>query len=80
MSFHAALSEATDASPPTERGAVASSFFVICYLGISLPVIGLGAATRAWGLLVAGQIFAAAVAAIAVTSLARLRRPTSTAD
>jgi MFS family permease len=75
MSFHAALSQATASSPPTERGAAASSFFVICYLGISLPVIGLGAATGAWGLLVAGQAFAGAVVAIGVTTLARLPRP-----
>jgi predicted MFS family arabinose efflux permease len=80
MSFHAALSRATAASPPTERGAVASSFFVICYLGISLPVIGLGAATRAWGLLVAGQVFAAVVVAIGVTTLARLRGPERAPD
>jgi predicted MFS family arabinose efflux permease len=75
MSFHAALSRATAASPSSERGAAASSFFVVCYLGISLPVIGLGAATRAWGLLTAGQVFAAVVVAIGVTTLARLRGP-----
>jgi predicted MFS family arabinose efflux permease len=75
ISFHAALSQATASSQPTERGAAASSFFVICYLGISLPVIGLGAATRAWGLLVAGQVFAAIVVAIGVATLTRLPRP-----
>lgn len=74
MSFHAALSQATASSPPTERGAAASGFFVICYLGISLPVIGLGAATHAWGLLVAGQVFAGAVVAIGLTTLVRLPR------
>jgi MFS family permease len=80
MSFHAALSRVTAASPPTERGAAASSFFVICYLGISLPVIGLGAATQAWGLLVAGQVFAAAVVAIGVSTLVRLRSPATGPD
>ena len=72
MSFHAALSQATGPSPPTERAAAAASFFVICYLGISLPVIGLGAATQLWGLLVAGQVFAAVVVAIGIAALIRL--------
>src|SRR5215475_1785813 len=74
ISFRAALSQATTSTRPTERGAAASSFFVICYLGISLPVIGLGAATRAWGLLVAGQVFAAVVVAIGIATLTRLSR------
>jgi len=74
MGFHAAPSRATASSPPTERGTAASSFFVICYLGISLPVLGLGAATEAWGLLVAGQVFAGAVVAIGATTLAGLPR------
>jgi MFS family permease len=70
-SFRTALSQATAASPPDQRGADASGFFVICYLGISLPVIGLGAAARAWGVLVAGQVFAAIVVAIGVATLLR---------
>jgi MFS family permease len=74
MSFHAALSRATASSAPSERGAAASSFFVICYIGISLPVVGLGIVTRAYGLLTAGQIFAGLVAALGVTTLIRLLR------
>jgi hypothetical protein len=70
----AALSQATAASPPTERGAAASSFFVICYLGISLPVIGLGAATQALGPTGCRPGFAGAVVAIGVTTLARSPR------
>ncbi len=69
MSFHAALERATSASEPSRRSAAASGFFVICYLGISLPVVGLGVATRAYGLLRAGESFAVLVALIGVATV-----------
>jgi predicted MFS family arabinose efflux permease len=74
MSFRAALSRATASSAPNARGAAASSFFVVCYLGISLPVVGLGALTQAVGVLAAGQAFAALVALLAVATVPTLLR------
>jgi hypothetical protein len=44
---------------------VASAFFVIAYLGISLPVVGVGLLTDVAGLRAAGLIFAAVVATLA---------------
>ena len=43
-------------SPAAERGAVASSFFVVMYIAISLPVIGEGVLAQAIGLRAAGLI------------------------
>lgn len=78
MSFHSALSRATASSAPSGRGAAASSFFVICYLGISLPVLGLGVLTRAYGLLPAGQVFAALIVVVGLATMTMLlRRPTA---
>ena len=48
--------------------------YILAFFGISLPVVGLGLVTRAYGLLTAGQIFAGLVAALGVTTLIRLLR------
>ena len=53
---------------------MASSFFVVAYLAISLPVIGVGVLAEAVGLRTAGLVFAAVVAVIAGVVLALLAR------
>jgi hypothetical protein len=57
---------------PGERAAVTSSFFVVLYVAISLPVVGVGAASQAWGLVTAGVVFAVAVAVLAAIALVAL--------
>jgi MFS family permease len=65
--------EAVNAQAPAERRAgVASTFFVVMYLGISLPVIGVGIAATVLGLQTAGIAASIAVAAIAAIALATL--------
>ncbi|HEY1523201.1 MAG TPA: MFS transporter [Solirubrobacteraceae bacterium] len=78
LSFRAALAAVNEASPPDQRAEVASSFFVVAYLAISIPVIGEGVLAQAAGLRTAGIVFAAAVAvlaAVVVTMLLRRRGP-----
>jgi hypothetical protein len=53
---------------------VASSFFVVMYVAIALPVIGVGILAQAIGLRPAGLIFAAAVAMVAMVVLVLLGR------
>lgn len=65
LSFRAALAAVNEASPPDQRAEVASSFFVVAYLAISIPVIGEGVLTQGAGLRTAGIAFAAAVAVLA---------------
>lgn len=77
MSFRAGLGSVTGVCPPDERGAVTSSYFVAFFVGISIPVIGVGAAANAFGLVAAGTVFAALVvilAAVALLLLARAER------
>lgn len=69
MSFRAALGAVTTSSSPERRGEAASSFFVICYLGISLPIVGLGVATRLFNLPAAGQALAFLIGALALATL-----------
>ncbi|MGH3436885.1 MAG: MFS transporter [Sciscionella sp.] len=74
MSFRAGLASVTDASPPHRRGEITSSFFVMLYVGIAIPVIGEGAAAQAFGLIPAGIVFAAFVAVLATVALLLLVR------
>jgi predicted MFS family arabinose efflux permease len=72
LSFRAGLAALNAGSPAAQRAEVASSFFVIAYIGISLPVIGEGALAQAIGLRPAGLVFAAAVATLAAVALTLL--------
>ena len=62
--FLAGITEVTSAAPPERRADVLSSFYVIVYLGVGMPVIGIGFLATAIGLLRSVQYFALAVAAL----------------
>ncbi|HEY1516519.1 MAG TPA: MFS transporter [Solirubrobacteraceae bacterium] len=82
LSFRGGLMQVNERSPAAQRGAVASSFFVVMYIAISVPVIGEGLLAQAVGLRVAGLTFAALVAALSAAVLillARTHRPTTRA-
>jgi len=72
--FRAGLTAVNARAPAAQRGAVASSFFVVMYVAIALPVIGEGILAQATGLRAAGLTFATAVAAVAVVVLVLLGR------
>jgi predicted MFS family arabinose efflux permease len=74
LSFRGGLTQVNEHSPAAERGAVASSFFVVMYIAISLPVIGEGVLAQAVGLRAAGLTFAALVAALSADVLIRVAR------
>jgi MFS family permease len=80
LSFRAGLTGVNAAASAEDRAGVASSFFVVAYLAISLPVIGVGVLTEAAGLKTAGLVFAAVVAAIAGVVLVLLARGGNPAD
>jgi MFS family permease len=79
-SFRAALGAIVGASPGEQRAAVSSSFFAVCYVGISLPVVGIGASSDAIGLRETAVIFAVAIAVMSAAALASLVRTTRAAD
>jgi MFS family permease len=70
----AGLAAINQRAPIERRGETASSFFVVMYVGLSLPVIGVGVAANAWSLRGAGIAFSAAVAALVLTVLVSLSR------
>ncbi|TDZ81221.1 MFS transporter [Mycobacteroides salmoniphilum] len=69
ISFSRGLASIADRTPEDNRAEVTSSYFVVAYVGIALPVIGEGLAAHAWGLRTAGITFALAVAALAALCL-----------
>jgi hypothetical protein len=55
------------AAPPQRRAEVLSSFYVIVYLGVGMPVTGAGFLATAIGLLRSVQCFALTVAALCLS-------------
>jgi MFS family permease len=74
ISLRAGLGELTEKSPPHRRAEVTSSFFVVLYVAISLPVIGLGMAVQVAGIQKATLIFAGLTMALVVVALLLLLR------
>jgi MFS family permease len=74
LSFRAGLAAINEAAPADRRGEVASSYFVVAYVALSLPVVGVGVVAGLSNLRTASVIFAALVAAMAATVLILLRR------
>jgi hypothetical protein len=72
VAFRAGMGAVTAASPPARRGEVASTFFVVLYIAISIPVVGIGVAAQMLGLRAAGIGFSIAVAVLAAAALAGL--------
>ncbi|MEO6501612.1 MAG: MFS transporter [Jatrophihabitantaceae bacterium] len=74
LSFRAALGLVTEISPARQRAGVASSFFAVVYIGISVPVVGVGAGAQAYGLVGTGQVFAGILAVLGLLALLSLAR------
>ncbi|MEU6066717.1 MFS transporter [Streptomyces sp. NPDC047082] len=76
MAFRAGLTAVSSAAPEAQRGATISAFFVVAYVGISLPVVGVGALTEALGVRDAGLVFAGcAVLLVTAVGLRVTRHP-----
>ncbi|MET4428383.1 MFS family permease [Mycolicibacterium sp. 624] len=69
ISFSRGLAAVVEGSPADRRAEVSSTYFVVAYVAISLPVIGAGFAAQSWGLRTAGTTFAIAVAALSAICL-----------
>jgi MFS family permease len=74
LSFRGGLTAVNEHAPAAQRAEVTSSFFVILYIAISLPVIGEGVLAQAIGLRASGLIFAGLVAALSAGVLIQMER------
>lgn len=73
IAFRAGMSAIAAASPPTERAAVTSTFFIVAYVAISVPVIGIGLMASVISLSTTGIVFSAFVGILAALALLLLR-------
>jgi MFS family permease len=69
ISFSRGLAAVAERTPADRRAEVSSTYFVIAYIAIAVPVIGVGLAAWAWGLRTAGISFAVAVAILSACCL-----------
>jgi MFS family permease len=69
LSFRAGLTAVNEASPPERRAEVASIFFVVAYVAISVPVVGVGLLAELASLRIAGLAFTGLVALLALAAL-----------
>jgi MFS family permease len=74
LAMGGALAAINQRAPVEQRGETASSFFVVGYVGLSVPVIATGVAVYFMGLRPAGLVFSAAVALLVLAVLASLLR------
>jgi len=69
ISFSRGLAAVAELTPADRRAEVSSTYFVVAYVAISLPVVGEGVAAQHWGLQTAGVTFAIAVAVLSAICL-----------
>jgi len=69
ISFSRGLAAIAERAPADRRAEVSSTYFVVAYVAIALPVVGEGLASRAWGLRNGGLAFAVAIAVLAAICL-----------
>ena len=69
ITFSRGLAAVMERTPPHWRAEVSSTYFVVAYVAISLPVVGEGLAAQAWGLRTSGLTFACLVATLAIACL-----------
>jgi MFS family permease len=72
MTFANGMSTIGAELPPHRRAEVTSTFFVVLYIAISVPVIGAGAVATGWGLVTAGVVFAVVIALLAAVAFVLL--------
>lgn len=81
FSFRGSLQVVNEISPQDRRAEVISSYLMTCYLGNSLPVLGVSLLATALAPPMAHRIFAMVIAALAVTAIftgvASMRRQSS---
>ena len=72
--FLGSLATANRLAPPGQRGQAISTFFVLCYTGLIIPVVGVGVASQFIGDFRAVLAFAVLLAALCLFSVAGIRR------
>jgi MFS family permease len=71
--FLGSLAMANRLAPPGQRGQVISTYFVLCYCGLIIPVVGVGVATEFISDFAAVLALSVVLAGLCLFSLTRIR-------
>jgi hypothetical protein len=71
--FLGSLATANSLAPAERRGQTVSTYFVLCYAGLTIPVVGVGVASGFIGDLSSVLALSILLAALCMVSLARIR-------
>ena len=74
ISFSRGLAAVAERTPADSRAEVGSAYFLVSYIAISVPVVGVGIAAQVWGLRTGGTLFAVAVGVLAAGCLVAILR------
>jgi len=69
LSYRGGLGVVTSLAPADRRAELASAYFVCCFLGNALPIVGVGALSERLGPATADRIFAFALSILAAGAL-----------
>jgi MFS family permease len=72
--FLGSLATANRLAPPARRGHIISTYFVLCYCGLIIPVVAVGVATEFTGDFQAVLGLSIVLAVLCLFSLARIRQ------
>jgi MFS family permease len=75
LGYRFGLQRVNELSPDDRHAELISSYLVVCYVAISLPVIGVGLVSSATGSLFADALFGGLIVALAIAALAFELRP-----
>ena len=70
LGYRGSLQVVNQIAPADQRAGVSSVYFIVCFIGNSLPVIAVAVLTRAFDSLVADSVFAITLAVLALGALA----------
>jgi MFS family permease len=74
LGYRGSLQVVNEIAPPAQRAETLSAYFICCFTGNSVPVIGVGVITMEAGPLVASASFAAFIVLLALAALALSRK------
>ena len=75
LAFMGSLAAINQVAPPEQRAAMVSAFFVAAYVGVSVPVVGVGLLAQSTNLLVASLCLAVVIAILLLLTLAAVLWP-----
>lgn len=70
LGYRGSLEQINAIAPDDRRAEMVSTYFLACYAGVSVPVIGVGALAQLANISLADLVFAAVIAGLAIVALA----------